>query len=54
LYWLFYYAGSSFIGTATGVVLTGWGWELFIVALLGLVLAGGALVFSAGRTPVGR
>jgi len=51
LYWLFYYAGSSFIGTATGVVLTGWGWELFIVALLGLVLAGGGLVFSAGRKP---
>ncbi|WP_044222084.1 MFS transporter [Chitinophaga pinensis] len=51
LYWLFYYAGSSFIGTATGVVLTSWGWDLFIVALLVLVLGGGGLVFSAGRKP---
>lgn len=51
LYWLFYYAGSSFIGTATGVVLTGWGWGWFIVTLLGLVLAGGGLVFGAGRKP---
>ncbi|QHS58543.1 MFS transporter [Chitinophaga agri] len=52
LYWLFYYAGSSFIGTSTGVVLTGWGWSTFIAALLGLVLAGGSLVFRAGRRPV--
>ncbi|WP_317197499.1 MFS transporter [Chitinophaga rhizophila] len=49
LYWLFYYAGSSFIGTGTGVILTGWGWPLFIAALLGLVLAGGILVFRAGK-----
>jgi YNFM family putative membrane transporter len=49
LYWLFYYAGSSFVGTATGVILTGWGWSIFIASLLALVLAGGSLVFRAGR-----
>ncbi|SHN16414.1 MFS transporter, YNFM family, putative membrane transport protein [Chitinophaga sp. CF418] len=49
LYWLFYYAGSAIIGTATGVVLTGWGWATFIFSLLLLVIAGFLLVFRAGR-----
>lgn len=49
LYWLFYYAGSAIIGTATGVVLTGWGWATFIFSLLLLVVAGFLLVFRAGR-----
>ncbi|MCF6405204.1 MFS transporter [Chitinophaga filiformis] len=47
LYWLFYYAGSAIIGTATGVVLTGWGWATFIFSLLLLVVAGFLLVFRA-------
>lgn len=49
LYWLFYYAGSAIVGTATGVALTGWGWDIFICALLLLVLGGFLLVFRAGR-----
>jgi len=49
LYWLFYYAGSAIIGTATGVVLTGWGWATFIFSLLLLVVAGFLLVLRAGR-----
>ncbi|UPK66756.1 MFS transporter [Chitinophaga filiformis] len=49
LYWLFYYAGSAIIGTATGVVLTGWGWAVFIFSLLLLVVAGFLLVLRAGR-----
>jgi len=49
LYWLFYYAGSSFIGTSTGVILTDHGWSFFIFSLLLLVAAGGTLVFRAGR-----
>lgn len=50
LYWLFYYAGSAFIGSATGVVLTGWGWNTFILSLLLLVVAGFVLVFRAGKS----
>lgn len=49
LYWLFYYAGSAIVGTATGVVLTGWGWATFIFSLLLLVVAGFVLVFRAGK-----
>lgn len=49
LYWLFYYAGSAIIGTATGVVLTGWGWATFIFSLLLLVVAGFLLILRAGR-----
>lgn len=49
LYWLFYYAGSAIIGTATGVVLTDWGWSAFIFELLLLVVIGFALVFRAGK-----
>ena len=49
LYWLFYYAGSAIIGTATGVVLTGWGWATFVFSLLLLVVAGFLLVFRAGK-----
>lgn len=34
LYWLFYYAGSSLLGWATGMVLAKYGWEVFVMGLL--------------------
>ena len=37
LYWLFYYAGSSLLGSATGVLLTDFGWEVFVLGLTMLV-----------------
>lgn len=38
LYWLFYYCGSSFIGSASGEILTDMGWKGFIFALIGLMI----------------
>jgi YNFM family putative membrane transporter len=34
LYWLFYYVGSSIIGTASGIFLSAWSWAGFIIGLL--------------------
>ncbi|WP_255233324.1 MFS transporter [Aliifodinibius salipaludis] len=34
LYWLFYYVGSSIIGTVSGVFLSAWSWNGFIIGLL--------------------
>jgi YNFM family putative membrane transporter len=34
LYWLFYYVGSSIIGTASGIFLSTWSWAGFIIGLL--------------------
>jgi YNFM family putative membrane transporter len=34
LYWLFYYVGSSVIGTSSGVFVNGGEWNYFIVTLL--------------------
>jgi YNFM family putative membrane transporter len=33
LYFLFYYAGSSFLGTSSGVIMHKYGWSVFIFAL---------------------
>jgi len=38
LYWLFYYVGSSVIGTLTGTALSELGWSYFIIVLLGLLI----------------
>lgn len=38
LYWLFYYVGSSIIGTVSGIFLSAWGWAGFIIGLLVLGL----------------
>ena len=48
LYWLFYYAGSSIIGASSGIVLTAYGWNFFVLALAGIVLL--ALLFSCIAT----
>lgn len=34
LYWLFYYVGSSIIGTVSGIFLSAWSWNGFIIGLL--------------------
>lgn len=38
IYWLFYYAGSSLIGSLTGIVFTRYGWNLFVELLLVLIV----------------
>lgn len=37
LYWLFYYAGSSIAGSLTGVILSKYGWDLFVWVIISLV-----------------
>lgn len=36
IYWLSYYAGSSIIGSLTGIILTRFGWDTFVEILLKL------------------
>lgn len=38
IYWLFYYAGSSLLGSLTGILLSRYGWNIFISILLFLLL----------------
>ena len=38
LYWLFYYAGSSVAGSLTGIVLSEYGWNLFVWVIISLVV----------------
>lgn len=52
LYWLFYYVGSSIIGTGSGILLSAWGWTGFIIGLLFLGLAGlSMLAIANSRYP---
>jgi YNFM family putative membrane transporter len=44
LYWLFYYLGSSLVGSTTGIALQKWSWEVFIGVLFVLVLGSLLLV----------
>ena len=44
MYWLFYYLGSSLIGSSTGITLSHYSWPVFTGCLMVLVLAG--LVFA--------
>lgn len=52
LYWLFYYAGSSLLGSATGLLLSGYGWEAFVLGLL--VMVGVAFGMACNVWPVHR
>lgn len=52
LYWLFYYAGSSLLGSVTGLLLSGYGWEVFVAGLL--ALAGVAFGVVCKVLPVRR
>jgi len=38
IYWLFYYVGSSIIGTVMGAALSNLGWTLFIVILIAILI----------------
>ncbi|MGM5630530.1 MFS transporter [Apibacter raozihei] len=38
IYWLFYYVGSSIIGTGTGIIYAQKGWDYFVFTLLGLTV----------------
>ena len=49
LYWLFYYIGSSIIGSSTGVTLTRYGWNGFILVIIAIVIVALILSFLATR-----
>ncbi|WP_321334228.1 MFS transporter [uncultured Bacteroides sp.] len=49
LYWLFYYLGSSFTGSLTGVVLFKYGWAVFMGVTIAMVIV--ALLVSLAVTP---
>ncbi|BAV07095.1 MFS transporter, YNFM family, putative membrane transport protein [Filimonas lacunae] len=50
LYWLFYYIGSSIIGSGSGVLLSGQGWTVFILLLLAIALLLQLLVYPRKPT----
>lgn len=52
LYWLFYYAGSSLLGSATGSLLAGFGWDTFVLGLV--LLLGLSFVVACVVSPVHR
>lgn len=49
LYWLFYYIGSSIIGSSTGVTLTHYGWGGFIMVIIAIVIVALILSFVATK-----
>lgn len=52
LYWLFYYTGSSLLGSATGILLSDYGWPVFVAGLT--VLVGVSFGVSCVALPVHR
>lgn len=50
LYWLFYYVGSSIIGTVMGIAFSALGWTTFIIILLAiLMIAFGVAIISDSK-----
>lgn len=49
IYWLFYYFGSSILGSATGYLLNGTSWPVFIGVLMLAILISFVLSFSGKR-----
>lgn len=47
IYWLFYYAGSSLLGSLTGIILSQYGWNIFVGVLLILLMMALATSFHA-------
>ncbi|HEA30454.1 MAG TPA: MFS transporter, partial [Leeuwenhoekiella sp.] len=37
LYWLFYYIGSSVLGSLTGILISRYSWTVFVLVLMGLI-----------------
>lgn len=52
LYWLFYYMGSSLLGSATGVLFSGYGWEGLVTGLA--ILIGVSFVVACVALPLYR
>ena len=52
LYWLFYYIGSSLIGSSSGTILSTHGWNAFVIAIAGIVLLALVLSTIATRHPL--
>ena len=52
LYWLFYYIGSSLIGSSSGTILSTHGWNVFVIAIAGIVLLALVLSTIATRHPL--
>jgi len=50
IYLLFYYLGSSMLGTVTGIVMHHWGWTAFILSLNVLVFLGVSLLTVMGKS----
>lgn len=50
IYWLFYYFGSSILGSGTGYLLHSYSWNVFIAFLLICVVA--ALILATANSPV--
>lgn len=46
IYWLFYYAGSSLVGSLSGIVLSRYGWSSFMVFLFVLLAMAGVVSLS--------
>ena len=51
IYWLFYYAGSSIIGTSTGMILSSYGWSFLIYSLFLISLIAMALIWRIKQPP---
>lgn len=51
IYWLFYYAGSSVIGTSTGMILSSFGWDFLIYSLFMISLIAMALIWRIKQPP---
>lgn len=49
LYWLFYYFGSSVLGTSTGAILLGYGWLAFVALLIAINLFSLSLLWRIDR-----
>lgn len=57
IYWLFYYAGSSLIGSLSGIVLSHYGWNsfmefLFVLLAMAWAISSGVLWIFRGKTRV--
>lgn len=50
IYLLFYYLGSSILGTVTGIIMHHWGWTAFVLSLCILAFGGVSLLTVVGKS----